>query len=188
MDRSSGSVKQAVRPRGVPGLRGSASPELPERLTPTRPPSAMPSSMASYPHVIRLRGPWEFQPLARLIPGPDGALVETAAALPPAGRVTPPADWGSSLSPGFRGRVRYTRRFNRPTGLEPHERVWLVIDGVDACGSYALDGHPLGSIDGYALPAANDITDLLAQVVWWKLKCSSAKLANAPVANGSPAV
>jgi len=62
----------------------------------------------------------------------------------------------------FRGRVRYRRRFNRPSGLEPSERVWLVIDGVDARGHYAINGQPLGSIDGYALPAESDVTELLA--------------------------
>jgi hypothetical protein len=137
-----------------------------------------------YPHVIRLRGPWEYEPLARvapitstqdrqltvqssrfspLAPGGTGAGNEgtTNAELPPPGRIHLPADWTGTLGKGFRGRVRYRRRFNRPTGLEPRNRVWLVIDGVDACGQHSLNGQPLGSIDGYALPAESDVTELL---------------------------
>ena len=134
-----------------------------------------------YPHVIRLRGPWEYEPLARF--STDGLSIDRPRAqatgestperavvargdqqtdLPAPGRVQLPADWGDSLGRDFCGRVRYRRRFNRPTNLEPAERVWLVIDGVDARGDYTLNGHKLGSIDGYALPAASDITHLLA--------------------------
>ena len=115
-----------------------------------------------YPHVIRLRGPWEYEPLARFTASADGAPHSSTADLPPSGRQPLPADWDSTLGSAFRGRVRYRRRFNRPTGLEAAERVWLAIDGVDACGSYALNGQSLGTIAGYALPAASDVTDLLA--------------------------
>ncbi len=85
-------------------------------------------------------------------------------AQPPAkltGKATLPCDWSDALGPDFRGKVRYRRRFNRPSGLDPHERVWLVIEGVDAFGSAALNGRALGDIRGYALPASFDVTDLL---------------------------
>jgi hypothetical protein len=139
----------------------------------------------SYPHVIRLRGPWDFEPLVRFAatdtliepadPSSPAPRLRTATptrtgestkaqppGLPAAGRAQLPADWGAELGQGFYGRVRYTRRFNRPTNLDPSERVWLVIDGVDARGDYAINGHKLGTIDGYALPSASDITSLLA--------------------------
>ncbi len=115
----------------------------------------------SYPHVIRLRGPWECQPLARYSLAPDGTVVETASDLAGASREKLPADWADTLGHDFRGRVRYTRRFNRPTNLAAGERVWLVVEGVDARGRLALDGQDLGANDGYALPAENDITALL---------------------------
>ncbi|HEY1598465.1 MAG TPA: hypothetical protein VGG64_02620 [Pirellulales bacterium] len=139
----------------------------------------------SYPHVIRLRGPWDFEPLVRFAatdtliepadPSSPAPRLRTATptrtgestkaqppGLPAAGRAQLPADWGAELGQGFYGRVRYTRRFNRPTNLDPSERVWMVIDGVDARGDYAINGHKLGTIDGYALPSASDITSLLA--------------------------
>lgn len=116
----------------------------------------------SYPHSIRLRGPWEFEPLARTLLRADGSIIEQPGKVPPAGRAQLPCDWSATLGREFRGRVRYRRRFNRPTGLGPHERVFLVVEGVDAFGSVALNDRPLGPIRGYAVPASFDVTDLLA--------------------------
>jgi glycosyl hydrolase family 2 len=106
-----------------------------------------------YPHVIRLRGPWEFE------------VVENASALtsPRSGKAKLPCDWSEALGREFRGQVRYRRRFNRPSGLDPHERVWLIVEGVDAFGAATLNGRELGEVRGYALPASFDVTDLLAQ-------------------------
>src|SRR5262249_51208295 len=71
--------------------------------------------------------------------------------------------WGDILGADFRGRARYSRHFNRPTGLDPHEHVWCVIDGVDPTGSATLNGQPLGEVPGYALPAEFEITSLLQE-------------------------
>ncbi|HEV7223095.1 MAG TPA: hypothetical protein VGN42_10375 [Pirellulales bacterium] len=106
-----------------------------------------------YPHVIRLRGPWEFDVL-------EGAA---APAMPCSGKAKLPCDWSEALGREFRGQVRYRRRFNRPSGLDPHERVWLILEGVDAFGAATLNGRALGEVRGYALPASFDVTDSLAQ-------------------------
>lgn len=111
-----------------------------------------------YPHVIRLRGPWEFEVLS----GADSAACEDAPARATNGKARLPCDWSETLARAFRGRVRYRRRFNRPTGLDSHERVWLVVEGVDAFGQATLNGQALGEVRGYALPASFDVTDLLA--------------------------
>lgn len=116
----------------------------------------MAQAVMPYPHVIRLRGPWDFELLdCEQDKGNGGALRAR-------GRVTLPASWGNEFGADFLGRVRYRRRFNRPTGLDPHLRVWLVIDGVDAHGACRLNGHELSPIDGYALRAACDVTNDLA--------------------------
>jgi hypothetical protein len=115
----------------------------------------------AYPHVIRLRGPWECVQVVAQTPLADGKLTESSVILPENVRIKPPADWADTLGANFRVRVGYSRRFNRPTNLEPHERVWLVVEGVDARGRVALDGYALGTIDGYALPAEWDITEFL---------------------------
>lgn len=112
-----------------------------------------------YPHRIRLRGPWELELLARYVAAGQGvaAAAEVAEGLPPATRVDVPGDWGRLLGAEFRGRVRYRRAFHAPP-LSEGEAVWLVVDGVDALGSAALNGEPLGPIPGYAAPAQFDIT------------------------------
>lgn len=114
-----------------------------------------------YPHVIRLRGPWEFEVIERAAPA-DGAECGDPAASR-SGKVKLPCDWSEALGRTFRGKVRYRRRFNRPSGLDPHERVWLIVEGVDAFGAAALNGRALGEVRGYALPARFDVTDLLGQ-------------------------
>lgn len=106
----------------------------------------------NYPHVMRLAGPWEFEVL-RVDAG--------EASVGQSGRIQIPGDWGAWLGRDFRGAVRYRRHFHRPTNLDPHEQVWLAIEGVDAWGSVSLNGCPLGEVRGYALTAEFEITDAL---------------------------
>lgn len=111
-----------------------------------------------YPHTIRLRGPWQFSVLSRAVQQP----VDRRDAFDSSrGRVNLPSDWGNTLGADFRGCVRYSRNFNRPTGLDPHERVWCVIEGIDPAGSVTLNGQALGCVAGYAMSASFDITLLI---------------------------
>lgn len=113
-----------------------------------------------YPHAIRLRGPWQLEPLARYVLTSAGC-VESTSNLPHPCRTTVPSDWGELLGNDFRGRVRYRRTFNPPPSLDPHERIWLVVEGVDARGTVSLNGIPLGSVPGYAIAANFDATPLI---------------------------
>jgi hypothetical protein len=97
------------------------------------------------PHVIRLRGPWNYEPLARFVTLPDGSAGTTNTELPPAGVIELPADWGIVLGADFQGRVRFTRRFGCPTGLDSTSCVWLVIDDVDWQAEVSLNDHSLGT-------------------------------------------
>ncbi len=74
-----------------------------------------------------------------------------------------PADWGRTLGADFRGRVRYVRRFGRPTNLAPGQTVWLVCDGVDLAGSASLNGRPLGEMTGSQAATRFDVTAELAE-------------------------
>src|ERR1700752_3227561 len=114
-----------------------------------------------YPHAIRLRGPWQLEPLARYVLTAKGSI-ESLDDLPAPCRTTVPSDWGSLLGDDFRGRVRYRRSFNAPPSLDPHERIWLVVEGVDARGTISLNDTPLCNVLGYALVAEFDITSLVA--------------------------
>lgn len=88
-------------------------------------------------HVIRLRGPWEYRVLS-------GGSASRQEAFPQTGRMRMPADWGDALGADFRGRVEFSRRFARPTGLVSDQRVDLVLDGVDARARVLLnDAHLL---------------------------------------------
>lgn len=84
-------------------------------------------------HVIRLRGPWEWELIAAL-------------SSPPAdnsGRVQVPCDWSVVLGTQFLGRVRFTRRFNQPLRVDPREQVWLVIAADTATCDVWLNDVPL---------------------------------------------
>ncbi len=112
----------------------------------------------SNPHIIRLRGPWQYEPLARTLLLPSGEVETEGGDLPPPGRIQMPADWGDSLGPDFRGRVRYQRRFGSPTGLSSGDRVELVVEAVDARGRVSVNGTSLGEIYFADPPARFDIT------------------------------
>lgn len=112
-------------------------------------------------HTIRLRGPWQLEPLERYVPGGDGCYERSTDGLPPGARATMPADWSESFGCGFLGRVRYCRTFQRPTGLEAGERVWLVIEPPRSRGTVILSDEPLGEVSWGGPPLRCDITDRL---------------------------
>lgn len=91
--------------------------------------------MTIYPHRIRLRGPWDCQPLtgaAGLTPGP--------AVL----RMTMPCRWGEAGLEGFAGTVRFRRRFGYPGTIDSNERVWLTCAGLTGTAEVSLNGKALG--------------------------------------------
>jgi hypothetical protein len=83
-----------------------------------------------YPHLIRLRGPWECEPL-------------TGDPPPAARRITLPCRWADGGLPGYAGQVRFRRRFGSPTNLDDTERVWLTFAGIEGSATVALNGQPL---------------------------------------------
>jgi hypothetical protein len=105
-----------------------------------------------YPHRIRLRGPWECEPLESA----DGLV-------PPASRVTMPCHWGESGLSGFAGRVRYRRRFGYPGRLDDTERVWLTFSGATERADVSLNGVVLGSSERAGEPFEFEATALLRE-------------------------
>ena len=97
-------------------------------------------------HIIRLRGPWTVEAVARFVPLPDGSCRADHDNLPAAARVTMPADWSGVCGADFLGRVRYRRTFNKPTGLEAGERVFLVVERPRSWGRVELNRKPLGDV------------------------------------------
>ncbi len=87
-----------------------------------------------YPHRIRLRGPWQWEPLERRGPGP----------LPGPLRVTMPCRLAEGGLAQFAGRVRLVRKFGYPGRIDSDEQVWLTFDGINGAASILLNGQLLG--------------------------------------------
>ena len=99
-----------------------------------------------YPHRIRLRGPWECEPI-----GPA----------PPVRRVTMPCRWVEAGLEGFRGSVRFIRKFGYPGKADPDtERIWLTCDGCTGCREVQLNGQVLAHDPGGSF--AFDVTSILS--------------------------
>ena len=57
--------------------------------------------------------------------------------------------------------IRFTRGFNRPTGLDPQESLWLVIESTAASGTASLNNSLLGSVVADRQETSFDITPQL---------------------------
>lgn len=113
--------------------------------------------MHHYPHRIRLRGPWECEPLQRI--AAPGAAEEPP---PKPCRMTIPCRWQEGGLAGFTGRVRFTRRFGYPGQIDANERVWLTFAAVEGIATVWLNDRLLGEHVGTAGPFEHDVTELLA--------------------------
>jgi hypothetical protein len=60
-------------------------------------------------------------------------------------------------------RVRWTRPFNRPTGLGPGQQVWLLFEGfADGPWGVILNGQPIATLAGNGAVEQFEIADRLA--------------------------
>lgn len=112
-------------------------------------------------HVIRLRGPWQLEPIERYLIGGDGQCVRSTDVLPPTTRATMPADWSESLGRGFRGSVRYHRVFQWLTPLETGEQAYLVVEPPRSRGIVSLGGEVLGEVVWGGPPGRFHVTQRL---------------------------
>ena len=134
-------------------------------------------------HTIRLRGPWQLEPIERFVPQPDGSYRPRSENLPPAARAKMPADWSSMLGADFLGRVRYVRNFQKPTGLDRGKRVWLVIEPPRSRGIVELNRKRLGEVFSGGTVARFDITQLLGDHNRLEIVVSHPALDDAQTAN-----
>ena len=119
---------------------------MPSRSGPQIPHFPMPA------HRIQLRGPWEYRWLDT--PPTEGLP------FPPAGRVKMPAGW-QSLFGRRSGHARFTRRFNRPTNVGPHQRVLIVLERPAGTAALRVNDHHLGTTTPAAESARFDVTAVL---------------------------
>jgi hypothetical protein len=98
-----------------------------------------------YPHRIRLRGPWDGEPISP--PGPPRT-------------VTLPARLADVGLVNFAGRVRLSRRFGYPGRIDAYEHVWLTFAAVAGRADVVLNGRPLGT--GQSGTFEFEVTSLLS--------------------------
>jgi hypothetical protein len=103
-----------------------------------------------YPHRIRLRGPWEYEPLA---PEQEGSARASSR------RVNMPCRFSDlGLEHGVR-RVLLRRRFGYPGRIDAHERIWLTFADIAGNAELRLNGQALGHVDPGAFEI--EVTSLL---------------------------
>lgn len=94
---------------------------------------------AGEPHVIRLRGPWEYVLLDEPQVGSTGSFTMTG-------------DWPATL-PAHIGGIRLVRWFQAPSGLTGAASVQLVVHGLT---------HLSVSLDGASLPLVDNRCEVLS--------------------------
>lgn len=114
-------------------------------------------------HTIRLRGPWQVEPVARFVLQADGTYQPDSENLSAAARATMPADWSAICGADFFGRVRYRRIFHRPTGLDSGERVFLVVEPAISEACITLKGALVGIMNAGEPAGRFEITDRLEE-------------------------
>src|SRR5579871_370288 len=103
-------------------------------------------------HRMHLKGPWEYEvqmdsPSPASQPKP--ALSPKAAVEPlkvsATGTIRMPSTWEAAFG-DYRGAIRFQRRFQKPTNLDPEERVFVVFDGIGGTARVTLNDQELGEI------------------------------------------
>ena len=113
-------------------------------------------------HTIRLRGPWQLEPLRRYVKCGDGGYDAETFELTSSDRRQMPADWSETMGHDFLGVVRYSRKFNRATILA-EDQVWLVVEPPRSRGLVRLNGKVLGDVRFCCEAGRFDITGLLEE-------------------------
>jgi hypothetical protein len=116
---------------------------------------------SSPPHIICLHGPWQYEPVALTQLGPSGESIDLPGELPPQGTLRIPSDWSATLGSEFRGRVRYKRRFGRPSNLDADEQIDLILHEISGLATITLNGSHLRETKIGELACRIDVTSLL---------------------------
>ena len=114
-----------------------------------------------YPHPMRLRGPWEVEPVARLVRRDDGRVEILAGPVPPPFRMVLSGHETKACLTDFAGRKGFKRRFGYPGRIDAHERVWLTFDGIEGATEVWLNGVLLGKPGETANAYEFEVTGLL---------------------------
>lgn len=103
------------------------------------------------------------EPVQQFVLQPDGTYEPFSDDLPLPVRAKMPADWSPAFGSDFFGRVRYRRTFQKPTGLDEGQRVFLVVEPPRSRGMITLNAELLGTVRTGDAPGRFDITDRLRE-------------------------
>ena len=112
-------------------------------------------------HSIRLRGPWQYTPIATTRWTADGQSQETGTTVPEPGKMKIPCDWSDTLGANFHGKVLFQRYFHQPAGLADGDVVRLSIEQVNALADVFLNHEAIGCVAAKSGSVAFDIEDKL---------------------------
>ena len=98
------------------------------------------------PHIIRLRGPWQYKPLWQWEPAPRGSRRVSSELPPPAGTFVAPGNWRELLG------ARFPRLRQAQQGIPPSDRIGFELPRVaeafcempSAIPGVILNGCPIG--------------------------------------------
>lgn len=113
------------------------------------------------PHRMHLRGPWQYEWLSAQPGTFDAPKLQEPPSIAESGRVKMPASW-ESLFGDISGRVRFRRRFHRPTNLDANEQVWIVFDGIGGSGQVLINGERLAEFGDRQTSLEFDVTRRLS--------------------------
>ena len=105
----------------------------------------------SEPHQIRLRGPWQVAWLGD--DSPENAV-------PSFDTVYLPESW-VELFGDADGRALFRRRFNRPSNLDPHERVGILLTDIRGEAIVRCNSSEITPADDAPSLQRYDVTDVL---------------------------
>lgn len=103
-------------------------------------------------HRIHLKGPWDF--------AWQNGVLEGSGEFALSGTVSMPREW-SGIFGRSSGVARFRRKFHRPSNLDPHEWVMLVLTEVRGSGSIRLNQHQLGHFSATGGAVEFEITHLM---------------------------
>ena len=103
------------------------------------------------PHRMHLHGPWQYEWLS------DAPFDQSRTR---SGRVKIPDEW-NTLFGDIAGKVLFRRRFHKPTNLEQHEHVYLIIVKLKGRVRISVNDVLLGAAQNPDETLDFEITDLL---------------------------
>lgn len=113
-------------------------------------------------HRMHLKGPWFYQWLDGPVASDSSTENVTTQDSPllADSRVRMPSSWQSAFG-NASGRIRFSRRFQRPTNLDNNEHVHIAFDGIGGQAIIAVNGEELGNLADTSDTVSFDMTSLL---------------------------